>query len=117
MLQRYKGRDIIAAIPGIRRAFRRGQADRLRARKIERFLSQLFDVAEQFIGFPGKSVKVAHTIFARSPRQARRSSQAFDMQGTIEEVQERAEALKRRLAMADRIELEVATPERQLVRE
>ncbi|HLG22724.1 MAG TPA: F0F1 ATP synthase subunit beta, partial [Candidatus Manganitrophaceae bacterium] len=69
-----------------------------RARKIQRFLSQPFFVAEAFTGTPGKYVKLADSIkgfqmivdgkFDSLPEQA------FYMVGTIEEAQEKAERLK-----------------------
>ncbi len=70
-----------------------------RARKIQRFLSQPFHVAEQFTGFKGKYVKLADTI--RSFKEVVDGKhddipeQAFYMQGAIEDVLERAEQLKK----------------------
>ena len=68
-----------------------------RARKIQRYLSQPFHVAEQFVGIPGKYVKLADTIegfdkilkgeFDHAPEQA------FYMKGTIEEVADEARKL------------------------
>jgi F-type H+-transporting ATPase subunit beta len=70
-----------------------------RARKIQRFLSQPFHVAEQFTGISGKYVKLADTIRGfREIAEGKHDEipeQAFYMQGTIEEVLERNEALKR----------------------
>ena len=69
-----------------------------RARKIERFLSQPFFVAEQFTGMPGKYVKLEDTI--RSFRAVLNGEydhlpeQAFYMVGAIEEAVEKAEKLK-----------------------
>jgi F-type H+-transporting ATPase subunit beta len=48
--------------PGYGRAFGRGQAHRGRARRIQRFLSQPFHVAETFTGTPGKYVKLEDTV-------------------------------------------------------
>ncbi len=73
-----------------------------RARKIQKFLSQPFHVAEQFTGIPGKYVKVADTI--RSFREIVDGKhddlpeQAFYMQGTIDDVKARAEQLKKAAA-------------------
>ena len=68
-----------------------------RARKIQRFLSQPFHVAEAFTGTPGKYVKLADTIRGfKEVVEGKHDSipeQAFYMQGTIEDVQERAAAL------------------------
>ena len=71
-----------------------------RARKIQRFLSQPFHVAEQFTGFKGKYVKLADTIRGFQEivegKHDDLPEQAFYMQGTIEDVLERAEQLKAR---------------------
>ena len=68
-----------------------------RARKIQRFLSQPFHVAEQFTGVPGKYVKLGDTIRGfKEIVDGKHDSipeQAFYMQGTIEDVVERAKAL------------------------
>ena len=70
-----------------------------RARKIQRFLSQPFHVAEQFTGFKGKYVKLADTIRGfREICDGKHDDipeQAFYMQGTIEDVLERAEQLRK----------------------
>jgi F-type H+-transporting ATPase subunit beta len=69
-----------------------------RARKLERFLSQPFFVAEQFTGLEGKYVKLEDTI--RSFKELVEGKhddipeQAFYMMGTIEEALEKAERLK-----------------------
>jgi len=69
-----------------------------RARKIQRFLSQPFHVAEQFTGFAGKYVSLADTIRGfREVAEGKHDDipeQAFYMQGTIEEVLEKAKTLK-----------------------
>ena len=63
-----------------------------RARKVERFLSQPFFVAEQFTGLPGKYVQVADTV--RSFKEIIEGQhddvpeRAFLLKGTIEEVVE-----------------------------
>ena len=70
-----------------------------RARKIQKFLSQPFHVAEQFTGVPGRYVKLADTIRGfREIVDGKHDDvpeQAFYMVGTIEEVRESAEALKK----------------------
>jgi F-type H+-transporting ATPase subunit beta len=69
-----------------------------RARKIQRFLSQPFFVAQQFTGFEGKYVRVAETI--RSFKEILDGKhddlpeQAFYMVGTIEEARAKAEKMK-----------------------
>ncbi|MCK5879132.1 MAG: F0F1 ATP synthase subunit beta, partial [Holophagae bacterium] len=68
-----------------------------RARKIQKFLSQPFHVAEQFTGIPGKYVKLEDTI--RSFKELVEGKyddfpeQAFYMVGTIEEAVEKAEQI------------------------
>ena len=70
-----------------------------RARKIQRFLSQPFHVAEQFTGIPGKYVSLADTI--RSFKMIVDGElddlpeQAFYMVGAIEEVVEQAKKLEK----------------------
>ena len=69
-----------------------------RARKVQKFLSQPFHVAEQFTGIPGTYVKIADTV--RSFKEIIEGKyddipeQAFYMQGGIEEVLANAEKLK-----------------------
>ena len=69
-----------------------------RARKIQRFLSQPFHVAEQFTGSPGRYVKVADTVKGFKEivegKHDDIPEQAFYMKGTIEEVLEAAEKMK-----------------------
>jgi F-type H+-transporting ATPase subunit beta len=98
VLQRYKDLQDIIAILGIDEL---SDDDKLivgRARKIQRFLSQPFHVAEQFTGLPGKYVKLADTIRGFQEivdgKHDDMPEQAFYMQGTIEDVQERAKAMK-----------------------
>ena len=99
ILQRYKDLQDIIAILGIDEL---GEEDRLtvaRARKIQRFLSQPFHVAEQFTGFKGKYVKLADTVRGFQEicdgKHDAIPEQAFYMQGTIEDVLERAEQIKK----------------------
>ena len=70
-----------------------------RARKVQRFLSQPFHVAEQFTGFKGKYVKLADTIRCFQEivegKHDEIPEQAFYMQGTIDDVLERAEQMKK----------------------
>jgi F-type H+-transporting ATPase subunit beta len=99
ILQRYKDLQDIIAILGIDELSEDDRRTVARARKIQRFLSQPFHVAEQFTGFKGKYVKLADTI--RSFKEVVEGKhdeipeQAFYMQGTIEDVLERAEQLKK----------------------
>ncbi|MBS1875865.1 MAG: F0F1 ATP synthase subunit beta [Acidobacteria bacterium] len=99
VLQRYKDLQDIIAILGIDELPEEDKLVVARARKIQRFLSQPFHVAEQFTGFKGKYVKLADTI--RSFKEVVDGKhddipeQAFYMQGAIEDVLERAEQLKK----------------------
>jgi F-type H+-transporting ATPase subunit beta len=99
VLQRYKDLQDIIAILGIDELSDEDKLTVSRARKIQRFLSQPFHVAEQFTGTPGKYVKLADTIKGFREivdgKHDEIPEQAFYMQGTIEEVQERAEVLKK----------------------
>ena len=63
VLQRYKALQDIIAIPGHgQKLFQEDELTVSRARKIERFLSQPFHVAEVFTGSPGKLVDLKDTI-------------------------------------------------------
>ena len=73
ILQRYKDLQDIIAILGIDELSDEDKLTVARARKIQRFLSQPFHVAEQFTGFKGKYVKLADTI-QRLPRNRRRQA-------------------------------------------
>jgi F-type H+-transporting ATPase subunit beta len=68
-----------------------------RARKIEKFLSQPFFVAQQFTGIDGKYVKIEDTVRGFKEivegKHDDLPEQAFYMVGTIEEVRERAEKM------------------------
>jgi len=94
VLQRYKDLQDIIAILGIDELSDEDKLTVARARKIQRFLSQPFHVAEQFTGLPGKYVKLADTIRGfREIVEGKHDDipeQAFYMQGTIDDVLERA---------------------------
>src|SRR5579884_1773600 len=98
ILQRYKDLQDIIAILGIDELPEEDKVTVARARKIQKFLSQPFHVAEQFTGFKGKYVKLADTI--RSFREIVDGKhddipeQAFYMKGSIEEVVEAAQKMK-----------------------
>jgi F-type H+-transporting ATPase subunit beta len=102
VLQKYKDLQDIIAILGIDELSEEDKIIVARARKIQRFLSQPFHVAEQFTGIPGQYVKVADTI--RGFREIVEGKlddipeQAFMLQGTIEQVRERNEQMKREAA-------------------
>jgi F-type H+-transporting ATPase subunit beta len=97
VLQRYKDLQDIIAILGMDEL---SEDDRLivaRARKIQRFLSQPFHVAETFTGRPGRYVKLKDTIKGFQEivdgKHDAIPEQAFYLQGTIEDVLENAEQL------------------------
>jgi F-type H+-transporting ATPase subunit beta len=98
LLQRYKDLQDIIAILGIDELSEEDKLTVGRARRIQRFLSQPFFVAEQFTGFAGKYVPIAETV--RSFREIVNGKydhlpeQAFYMVGTIEEAVEKAEKMK-----------------------
>jgi F-type H+-transporting ATPase subunit beta len=99
ILQRYKDLQDIIAILGIDELSDEDKLSVARARKIQRFLSQPFHVAEQFTGFKGKYVALADSIKGFQEivdgKHDEVPEQAFYMQGTIEEVMEKAEALEK----------------------
>jgi F-type H+/Na+-transporting ATPase subunit beta len=102
VLQKYKDLQDIIAILGIDELSEEDKVIVARARKIQRFLSQPFFVAEQFTGLKGKYVKIADTIRGfREIVEGKHDEipeQAFLLQGTIEDVVERAEQMKREAA-------------------
>lgn len=97
ILQRYKDLQDIIAILGIDELSEEDKVVVARARKIQRFLSQPFSVAEQFTGTPGEYVRLADTI--RSFKELVDGQhddlpeQACYMVGTIEDAQKKAEAM------------------------
>jgi len=98
VLQRYKDLQDIIAILGIDELSEDDKLAVSRARKIQRFLSQPFYVAEQFTGLKGKYVAVADTIRGFQEivdgKHDALPEQAFYMIGTIEEAMEKAEKMK-----------------------
>ncbi len=98
ILQTYKDLQDIIAILGIDELSEEQKLTVARARKIQRFLSQPFHVAEQFTGFQGKYVKVADTVRSFSEIAEGKHDdipeQAFYMKGSIDEVLEAAEKMK-----------------------
>src|SRR6267142_2650412 len=97
-LQTYKDLQDIIAILGIDELSEDQKVTVARARKIQRFLSQPFHVAEQFTGSPGRYVKIADTVKGfKEIVQGKYDDipeQAFYLKGTIEEVLESAEKMK-----------------------
>lgn len=91
VLQRYKDLQDIIAILGIEELSEDDKQTVYRARKIQRFLSQPFSVAEVFTGSPGKYVTLAETVRAFGEildgKHDDKSEQDFYMKGGIDEVQ------------------------------
>ncbi|HPK70895.1 MAG TPA: F0F1 ATP synthase subunit beta [Vicinamibacterales bacterium] len=98
VLQRYKDLQDIIAILGIDELSEDDKLTVSRARKIQRFLSQPFHVAEQFTGLKGKYVGIRDTIRGFQEivdgRHDALPEQAFYMVGGIEEAVEKAERMK-----------------------
>jgi F-type H+-transporting ATPase subunit beta len=98
VLQRYKDLQDIIAILGIDELSEDDKLTVARARKIQKFLSQPFHVAEQFTGIPGKYVPLEDTV--RSFKMIAEGElddlpeQAFYMAGPIEEVLEQAKGMQ-----------------------
>jgi F-type H+/Na+-transporting ATPase subunit beta len=99
ILQRYKDLRDIISILGIDELSDEDKLIVSRARKIQKFFSQPFFVAETFTGIKGKYVKLADTIRGFKMILAGEldslPEQAFYMAGAIEEVIEKAEQLKK----------------------
>jgi F-type H+-transporting ATPase subunit beta len=97
VLQRYKELQDIIAILGMDELSEEDKLSVSRARKIQRFLSQPFQVAEAFTGTPGKYVPLKETIKGFKEvvegRMDDIPEQAFYMVGPVEEVFEKAEKL------------------------
>ncbi len=97
-LQTYKDLQDIIAILGIDELTEDQKLTVARARKIQRFLSQPFHVAEQFTGAAGRYVKIADTVKGFKAIVEGKyddiPEQAFYMKGPIEEVLEAAEKMK-----------------------
>ncbi|HAJ58160.1 MAG TPA: F0F1 ATP synthase subunit beta [Cyanobacteria bacterium UBA8543] len=97
-LQRYKELQDIIAILGLDELSEDDRLTVARARKLERFLSQPFFVAEVFTGSPGKYVKLEETIkgfkMILSGELDSLPEQAFYLVGNIEEAIAKAEKLK-----------------------
>ena len=93
-LQRYKELQDIIAILGMEELDEEDKITVYRARKIQKFLSQPFNVAETFTGIPGKYVPVKETIRGFKAildgEMDEYPEQAFLMVGTIDDVKEKA---------------------------
>jgi len=97
MLQKYKELQDIIAILGMEELSEEDKLTVGRARKIQRFLSQPFHVAETFTGVAGKYVKIEDTVRAfKEIAEGKHDAipeQAFYMVGGIEEVLEKAKSM------------------------
>jgi F-type H+-transporting ATPase subunit beta len=97
-LQRYKDLQDIIAILGMEELSEEDKLTVSRARKIQRFLSQPFFVAETFTGAPGKYVALADTVRGfREVVEGKHDDlpeQAFYMVGGIDEAVEKAKRLR-----------------------
>ena len=115
ILQRYKELQDIIAILGIDELSDEDKQVVQRARKVERFLSQPFFVAEQFTGTPGQYVPVEETV--RSFKEIVDGEhddlpeRAFYMKGTIDEVLEEMKGSKKKGAKGDASDDEEETGE------
>jgi F-type H+-transporting ATPase subunit beta len=90
ILQRYKELQDIIAILGMDELSEEDKLSVYRARKVQRFLSQPFFVAEQFTGIPGVMVSIEDTIKGFSMildgQMDEYPETAFNLKGTIEDV-------------------------------
>jgi F-type H+-transporting ATPase subunit beta len=97
ILQRYKELQDIIAILGMDELSDEDKLTVQRARKVQRFLSQPFFVAEAFTGSPGQYVRLSDTIKGFREiiegKHDELSEQAFYMVGTIDEAVERAKTM------------------------
>jgi F-type H+-transporting ATPase subunit beta len=97
ILQRYKDLQDIIAILGIDELSEDDKLTVTRARKIQKFLSQPFFVAEQFTGYKGKYVPIGETVRGFKEivegKHDEIPEQAFYLAGTIEDVTKNAESM------------------------
>jgi len=99
ILQRYKDLQDIIAILGIDELSEEDKLIVARARKIQKFLSQPFFVAQEFTGMPGKYVPLKETIASFKELVEGKCDdmpeQAFYMVGNLDEARQKAEEMKR----------------------
>src|SRR5216684_2538266 len=99
-MQRYKDLQDIIAILGMEELSEDDKQAVSRARKIQRFLSQPFNVAQRFTGREGKSVPIRETVRGFKEildgKHDDLPEQAFYMVGTIDEAREQGEEMKKR---------------------
>jgi F-type H+-transporting ATPase subunit beta len=101
-MQRYKDLQDIIAILGMEELSEDDKQAVSRARKIQRFLSQPFNVAQRFTGREGKSVPIAETVRGFKEilegKHDDLPEQAFYMVGTIDEARAQGEEMKKKQA-------------------
>ena len=121
ILQRYKELQDIIAILGMDELSEQDRIIVSRARKIQRFLSQPFHVAEQFTGTPGKYVPVHETISGFRELSAGNCDhlpeQAFYMVGNLDEAKEKGRSDGARGGLAVPLSVEILTPNRLLLQD
>ena len=114
VLQRYRDLQDIIAILGIDELSEEDKATVARARRLQRFMSQPFFVAEVFTGRSGKYVAIKDTVASFKEILEGKTDtlpeQAFFLAGTIDDVRENAAKLARLTPMP--LHLEIVTPER-----
>ena len=97
LLQRYKELQDIIAILGMEELSEEDKLAVYRARKVQRFLSQPFHVAEQFTGIPGVLVDIQETIkgfnMIMDGELDHIPESAFNLKGSIEEAIEAGEKM------------------------
>ncbi len=97
LLQRYKELQDIIAILGMEELSEEDKLAVGRARRVQRFLSQPFHVAEQFTGIPGVLVDIKETIkgfnMIMDGKLDHLPESAFNLKGTIEEAIEAGEKM------------------------
>ena len=97
LLQKYKELQDIIAILGMEELSEEDKLSVYRARKVQRFLSQPFHVAEQFTGIPGVLVDIKDTIkgfnMIMDGELDHLPEAAFNLKGTIEEAIEAGEKM------------------------
>jgi F-type H+-transporting ATPase subunit beta len=98
VLQRYRDLQDIIAILGMEELSDEDKITVSRARRIQRFLTQPFFVAEQFTGNPGRYVELSETVRGFKEilegKHDNLPEQAFYMVGTIEEAVEKAQQME-----------------------
>jgi F-type H+-transporting ATPase subunit beta len=118
ILQRYKELQDIIAILGIEELSDDDKLTVARARKIQRFLTQPFFVAEAFTGTPGRYVKLEDTVEGFSQIIEGKCDElpesAFYMVGTIDEAFEKAEKIRGEKSMP--FEIGLYSPQKKLVK-